>query len=116
MLLLRNILCNNLLPPFFFERHNYGFEIDIPILRNEAAKLLFSGSSNDVEVVLRKGFEVKWMIDDDGQCDNGTNSCRRCGFNQTSNQPTCLCKDGAYERSCGTKEELHVNKNNSTGK
>ncbi|KAL2926310.1 LEAF RUST 10 DISEASE-RESISTANCE LOCUS RECEPTOR-LIKE PROTEIN KINASE-like 1.2 [Bienertia sinuspersici] len=92
-------------------RKSCNFEIYVPVLK--AAALKIRKGESDIETLFSKGFEVKWMVEEDGHCKECVNSGGRCGFNHTLNEPTCLCEDGAnYERSCGSSPHVE---NNSTG-
>ncbi|XP_057517223.1 LEAF RUST 10 DISEASE-RESISTANCE LOCUS RECEPTOR-LIKE PROTEIN KINASE-like 1.2 [Amaranthus tricolor] len=69
------------------------FVVDIPILKTMAMELAYG--ELDLNDVFKKGFEVKWRIDDGGLCEDCLNIGGRCGFNYTLGQPTCFCENGA---------------------
>lgn len=87
-------------------RKNCSFEVDIPILRTEVAKIA-TGLSN-INNILKGGFKVKWLIDD-GKCDGCKKSKGRCGYNQSLEQPTCLCKNGVHDPSGCNRPYNHAN-------
>ncbi|XP_021727619.1 LEAF RUST 10 DISEASE-RESISTANCE LOCUS RECEPTOR-LIKE PROTEIN KINASE-like 1.2 [Chenopodium quinoa] len=86
-------------------RSNCSFEIFIPVLKTEAVKIA-NGASN-IDQLLQKGFEVKWLIDD-GLCNECTKDKGRCGYNRTLKQPVCFCKEGANGPSCNRTHKIEA--------
>ncbi|XP_019105158.1 LEAF RUST 10 DISEASE-RESISTANCE LOCUS RECEPTOR-LIKE PROTEIN KINASE-like 1.2 [Beta vulgaris subsp. vulgaris] len=53
-----------------------------------------------VDDVLKRGFEIKWVIDQ-GHCqDCYVSGGYYCGYNITLGQSTCFCKSGSYPTVC----------------
>ncbi|KAL6319480.1 hypothetical protein AAG906_014155 [Vitis piasezkii] len=71
-----------------------------PVLVRELEGLL-NGSSDDVEEVLREGFEVQWTADN-AICKECVGSGGTCGYNTTSNKSCCLCRDKPYPNKCSS--------------
>ena len=71
-----------------------------PVLVPELEGLM-NGSSDDVEEVLREGFEVQWTADD-VICKECVGSGGRCGYDTTSNKSCCLCRDKPYPNKCSS--------------
>ncbi|CAO2826991.1 unnamed protein product [Amaranthus hypochondriacus] len=74
------------------------FRVEIPILKSMALQLV-NGKSN-IQNVLRKGFEMKWRIADDGLCEDCSKSGGRCGYDTKLKQPTCFCENEADGSNC----------------
>ncbi|KAJ9676954.1 hypothetical protein PVL29_022108 [Vitis rotundifolia] len=73
---------------------------EFPVLVLELEGLV-NGSSDDVEEVLREGFEVQWTADN-AICKECVGSGGTCGYNTTSNKSCCLCRDKPYPNKCSS--------------
>ncbi|KAK9684231.1 hypothetical protein RND81_10G195400 [Saponaria officinalis] len=67
---------------------------------SNAVQELFDNSSS-VGEVLKRGFEVKWIIDGK-ECQECSVSGGSCGYDTTSAKSICFCADGTVSANCHT--------------
>ncbi|XP_038691742.1 LEAF RUST 10 DISEASE-RESISTANCE LOCUS RECEPTOR-LIKE PROTEIN KINASE-like 1.4 isoform X3 [Tripterygium wilfordii] len=65
--------------------------ISLPILRSSVEKLVFNQST--ILEVLRDGFNVNYRNPFENDCEKCRESHGRCGFDQESIKPICICGD-----------------------
>ncbi|KAJ7975764.1 Leaf rust 10 disease-resistance locus receptor-like protein kinase [Quillaja saponaria] len=71
----------------------------VPILAIVTSSQDFTNFSK-VEEALRRGFDVKWKVDNE-ECKDCMGSNGACGYDSSSNQTTCYCKDqSSGSRTC----------------
>ncbi|XP_021865799.1 LEAF RUST 10 DISEASE-RESISTANCEUS RECEPTOR-LIKE PROTEIN KINASE-like 1.2 [Spinacia oleracea] len=75
-----------------------GIKLYVPVFRNAYEDLVFHPSSR-IGDVLKRGFEVKWVIDQ-GQCQDCYISGGCCGYNMSLGQSICFCQSGSYPTVC----------------
>ncbi|OVA05680.1 Protein kinase domain [Macleaya cordata] len=72
----------------------------VPVLKTAAAEFWRNPSNEGVGGVVRKGFEVRWIMDDT-PCRRCVHSGGQCGYTDPSNPFICFCSNGRRsETSC----------------
>ncbi|CAJ2651477.1 unnamed protein product [Trifolium pratense] len=80
----------------------------IPILDSEAERVVTNSSVENLKDVIDNGFEVEWSANN-SLCHECQSSGGHCGYDPSSKDFTCFCKDGSFPHSCRS------GKNSNTG-
>lgn len=75
----------------------------VPILESQAEVLETNSTVENLKVALNNGFSVDWNANNSllHECQN---SGGHCGYNPSSSEFTCYCKDGSFPSSCKSGE------------
>ncbi|KAJ8427414.1 hypothetical protein Cgig2_000608 [Carnegiea gigantea] len=74
-----------------------GVKVYVPIFKDAIRDPV--STSMGVDEVLKKGFEVRWVVDE-RHCQQCSISGGCCGYNMALGQSTCFCDNGAYSTIC----------------
>ncbi|XP_020218609.2 LEAF RUST 10 DISEASE-RESISTANCE LOCUS RECEPTOR-LIKE PROTEIN KINASE-like 1.4 [Cajanus cajan] len=78
--------------------------VAVPILESEAEVLETNSTVENLKVAVDNGFNVEWNANN-SLCDECQNSGGHCGYNPSSSQFACYCKDGSFPSSCKSGDE-----------
>lgn len=71
----------------------------IPILESEAERVATNSSVENLKYVINNGFGVEWNANN-SLCHECQSSGGHCGYESSSREFTCFCKDGSFPHSC----------------
>jgi hypothetical protein len=71
----------------------------VPILDSEAESVMTNSSVENLKDVIDNGFGVEWNANN-SLCHECQSSGGHCGYESSSREFTCFCKDGSFPHSC----------------
>ncbi|KAL2329520.1 hypothetical protein Fmac_017101 [Flemingia macrophylla] len=71
----------------------------VPILESDAESLETNSTAENLKATLDNGFGVEWNANN-SLCHECQNSGGHCGYNPSSSEFACYCKDGSFTSSC----------------
>ncbi|KAK7374871.1 hypothetical protein VNO80_08314 [Phaseolus coccineus] len=71
----------------------------VPILESEAKVLETNSTVENLKAVLDNGFGAEWDANN-SLCDECQNSGGHCGYNPSSSEFACYCRDGSFPSTC----------------
>ncbi|KAJ1391449.1 Wall-associated receptor kinase, galacturonan-binding domain [Sesbania bispinosa] len=75
----------------------------VPILESEAKVIETNSTVENLKAALDNGFGLEWNANN-SLCDECQNSGGHCGYDPSSREFTCYCKDGTFPSSCRSGE------------
>ncbi|KAI5428187.1 hypothetical protein KIW84_033261 [Lathyrus oleraceus] len=81
------------------------YRVIVPVLESEAEKVVTNSSVENLKGAIDNGFEVEWNANN-SLCHECQSSSGHCGYDPSSKDFTCFCKDGSFPHSCRSGEYL----------
>ncbi|CAJ1843472.1 unnamed protein product [Sphenostylis stenocarpa] len=77
----------------------------VPIFESEAEVLRTNSTVENLKAVLDNGFGVEWNANN-SLCDECQNSGGHCGYNPSSSEFACYCRDGSFPSTCKNSDRM----------